>query len=127
MSKIDRIGEKNINNFGSEMVIIEYKNVHDIDVYFPEYDWIFKSATYQSFKKGKIKCPYDRNILVKHNKIYSPENCMYVPYTVNMLFTKRQNNRGKSVIGASVCKNGKYAVQCRLFNPETGKSKKKSI
>ena len=27
---------------------------------FPEYDWVFKHATYQSFKKGNIKCPYER-------------------------------------------------------------------
>ena len=27
---------------------------------FPEYDWTFKHATYQSFKKGNIKCPYER-------------------------------------------------------------------
>ena len=28
-------------------------------MYFPEYNWTFKHATYQSFKKGKIKCPYE--------------------------------------------------------------------
>lgn len=37
-SKIDRTGEENINNFGSKMVIIEYRGALDIDVYFPEYD-----------------------------------------------------------------------------------------
>lgn len=35
---IDRTGEKGINNFGSEMIIVEYKKAIDIDVYFPEYD-----------------------------------------------------------------------------------------
>ena len=34
-SKVDRIGEKNINNFGSEMVITGYRMNRDIDVYFP--------------------------------------------------------------------------------------------
>ncbi len=33
---IDRTGETRLNNFGSEMVIIEYRNARDIDVYFPE-------------------------------------------------------------------------------------------
>ncbi len=209
MSKIDRIGEKNINNFGSEMVIIEYKNVHDIDVYFPEYDWIFKSATYQSFKKGSIKCPYDRSIygvgyigegeykiwendkttkvydtwqsmlkrcynekyhkkrptyigcevykdwlnfqnfakwykdnyyevgnekmcldkdiLFKGNKIYSPDTCIFVPETINKLFIKNDKNRGESVIGATLCKNGKYQAQCNIINPETGKSKQEYL
>lgn len=35
MNKIDRTGEKAINNFGSEMIICRYNSVRDIDVYFP--------------------------------------------------------------------------------------------
>ena len=56
---IDRTGEKGINNFGSKMVIVEYRKWDDIDIYFPEYDWTLKHATYQSFKKRTIKCPYE--------------------------------------------------------------------
>ena len=59
---INRIGEKGVNNFGSEMVIVEYRNSLDIDVYFPEYNWVFKHTRYNTFKKGKIKCPYEPRI-----------------------------------------------------------------
>ena len=59
---LDRIGEESINNFGSKMVIKEYRGCMDIDVYFPEYNWTFKHATYQSFKNGKIKCPYEPKV-----------------------------------------------------------------
>ena len=59
MGKIDRIGEERVNNFGSKMVIKEYRKYKDIDVYFPEYNWIFKHARYDTFKKGNIKCPYE--------------------------------------------------------------------
>ena len=31
----------------------------DIDVYFPEYDWVFKHTRYDHFKNGNIKCPYE--------------------------------------------------------------------
>ena len=62
MKKIDRTGEKNINNFESEMVIIKYRKNNDIDVYFPEYDWIAKNRRYQEFKNGKIKCPYEPSV-----------------------------------------------------------------
>ena len=62
MAKIDRTGETRVNNFGSEMIIVEYKMNRDVDVYFPQYNWTFKEATYQSFKKGLIKCPYERRL-----------------------------------------------------------------
>ena len=54
--KIDRTGEKGVNNFGSEMVIVEYRKAIDIDVYFPEYNWTFKHGRYNAFKRGNIKC-----------------------------------------------------------------------
>ena len=210
---INKTGEKGINNFGSEMVIVDsYMRFNDkhkrnytyIDVYFPEYDWIAKGVQYDNFKKGSVKCPYekrvfgigylgegeyktkengkqtriyvtwfhmlercydekihkkrptykdcnaseefhnfqnfgewdkdnfyqiegqrmelDKDILVKHNKIYSPSTCIYVPETINKLFIKNDKNRGESVIGTTLFK-GKYVVQCSLINPETGKSK----
>ena len=51
--KIDRTGEEKLNNFGSKMVIKEYKKYSDIDVYFPEYNWTFKHTRYDSFKKRR--------------------------------------------------------------------------
>lgn len=209
MNKTDRIGEKNYNTFGSEMVIVDYKRWDNIDVYFPEYNWTAKNKEYSKFKKGEIKCPYekrvygvgylgegkykvwengkqtrvyrtwhgvlqrcydkkfqekystyikcavnekwlnfqefgkwfdnnyyeiegevmhlDKDILCKGNKIYSPENCIFVPQTINTLFTKCDNTRGDSVIGVTLTKNGKYQVQCRLINPQTGKSKQEYL
>lgn len=58
--KINRVGEEGINNFGSKMVIKEYRNNRDMDVYFPEYNWTFKHTRYDHFESGKIKCPYER-------------------------------------------------------------------
>mgnify|MGYP002672898694 CR=1 FL=1 len=209
-SKVDRIGEKGINNFGSEVIIVEYRNRIDIDVYFPEYNWTFKKAKYGNFKRGTITCPYekrvygegyigegdytawkngkitkcyntwhhmlrrcydekyherqptyigckvserflnfqnfgdwdndnyykvegeimclDKDILVKHNKIYSPETCIYVPQTINNLFTKRQNGRGDEPIGVTYNKrDDEYRAQCNLFNIKSGKSKRKYL
>ena len=48
---IDKTGEINYNNFGSKMVIKEYRCAKDIDVYFPEYDWTFEHAQYTHFKR----------------------------------------------------------------------------
>ena len=37
-TKLDRIGEKRLNNFGSKMVIVGYRMNRDIDVYLQEYN-----------------------------------------------------------------------------------------
>lgn len=217
-AKIDRTGEKNYNNFGSEMIITntymkfndKHKRNHTyIDVYFPQYNWTFYNARYEHFKNGKIKCPYERNvyrigylgegkyktsekgkitrvyatwhdmlkrcydenfhkkhptykdckvcenwlnfqnfakwyyknyyqidgermtldkdILIKGNKVYSPDTCVFVPQTINNLFIKRDKARGDLFIGTTLHKNGKYAVHCNLINPKTGKSKLKHL
>lgn len=55
-----KLGEEGYNKFGSKMIISEYRKYMDIDIYFPEYNWTFEHATYQNFKKGTIKCPYER-------------------------------------------------------------------
>ena len=41
----------------------------------------------------------DKDILIKGNKVYSPETCCFVPSEINNLFIKRQNNRGLLPIG----------------------------
>ena len=207
--KINRVGEKGINNFGSEMVIVNYRGCTDIDVYFPQYDWVYKGVQYSNFKRGNVKCPYekrtydigylgegeyktkengkitrvyqtwnnmlrrcydgeyhakestyidciaseefhnfqnfgcwdednfyevkgermelDKDILIKHNKIYSQDTCIYVPKTINNLFTKNDKYRGNLPIGTSLTKNGKYRTECQMINPETGKTKKEYL
>lgn len=211
MSKnIDRIGEKNINNFGSEMIIIGYRNAFDIDVYFPEYNWIFKKTYYSVFKDGKTKCPYeprvygkgcigegkyksringkkteayniwcgmiqrcyseknhkkqptyigcsvceewlnfqnfakwyednfyqiegermhlDKDILYKHNKIYSPKTCIFVPQRINTLFIKSDKIRGDYPIGVSYDKEqNKYSSTCKVYDFKLKKQKSKKI
>ena len=61
MSK-SRIGEINYNKYGSKMKIVAYRNAKDIDVYFEEYDWVFKNGRYGHFKDGNMRCPYDKSI-----------------------------------------------------------------
>lgn len=39
----------------------------------------------------------DKDILVKGNKVYSPETCCFVPQDINILFTRKNRIREKSV------------------------------
>lgn len=209
-TKIDRTGEIGYNNFGSKMVIVEYNNTKNIDVYFPEYDWIAKNVDYTNFKNGKISCPYekryfnvgylgegkykayengkqtkcyvswqnmlqrcydeklhkkhptykncevskewhnytnfgdwfknnyyevkgekmclDKDILHKSNKIYSPDNCIFVAENINKLFVKRDNDRGEYPIGVSYYKaRGKFRAYCHIYDFEENKTKQKFL
>ena len=60
--KIDRTGEIGYNKFGSKMVIVKYRGVRDIDISFPEYNWIAEHTQYHNFKRGEIKCPYEPSV-----------------------------------------------------------------
>ena len=56
----------------------------------------------------------DKDILIKNNKIYSPETCVFVPHDINSLFTKANTKRGKYPIGVHFKRN-KYHVQIQKY------------
>ncbi len=62
MKKIDRTGEVSYNNFGSKIIIKEYRKRKDIDVYFEKYNYTKEHVTYDNFKKGNIKCVYEPRV-----------------------------------------------------------------
>lgn len=64
---------------------------------------IFAEWVEENYKEG---FQLDKDILIKGNKIYSPETCCFVPQEINNLFTKRSNHRGEYPIGVQkVCNN----------------------
>lgn len=58
----------------------------------------------------------DKDILIKGNKIYSPQTCIFVPKRINTLFTKRQNDRGELPIGLHINNNNKIVARCNTLN-----------
>lgn len=60
------IGEKRINNFGSEMIIVEEEKSR-VKVVFPKYKWSCK-CNYKDFKRGNVGCPYEPR-LHKHGYV----------------------------------------------------------
>ena len=96
-----------------------WKNIHE-RCYNPKFHKKFQTYenctvckewnNYQTFAKwdnenyyevGNEQMALDKDILNKRNKVYSPNNCIYVPYSINSLFVKRDNERGELPIGVS--------------------------
>ena len=61
------------------------------------------------------KMNLDKDILCKGNKVYSPDTCVFVANSINVLFTKRNNSRGKYPIGVYK-KGNKFKAQLNKDN-----------
>ena len=68
-------------------------------LYYPNfYEWLHSQENFEKWYNGK-RWAIDKDILIKGNKIYSPDTCCLVPRRVNTLFTKADSNRGEYPIG----------------------------
>ena len=84
--------------------------LEDFEILKQEYNWS---------KDEKLNL--DKDILNKGNKIYSLENCVLVPDWINLLFTKRNANRGDYPIGVCYNKqNKKYLARCNINGKKIG-------
>lgn len=54
----------------------------------------------------------DKDILIKGNKIYSPNTCVFVPQRINSLLIKSNKIRGKYPIGVSIDNKNNFRVFC---------------
>lgn len=57
----------------------------------------------------------DKDILIKGNKIYSPNTVMFVPQFINKIFTKRDNDRGEYPIGVYKHSN-RFVAGCSVYD-----------
>lgn len=80
-----------------------YKNVSCCDewlLYENFYDWLHSQPNFDKWLNGE-RWHVDKDILVKGNKIYSPETCCLVPLNVNGLFSRGNTNKNKLPIGVN--------------------------
>ena len=68
----------------------------------------------------------DKDILNKNNKIYSPNNCVFVNNHINCLFTKCDSARGELPIGVSIDKRTNQ-YRAYIFNDTLKKRSMKYI
>lgn len=75
------------------------------------YEWLHEQENWEYLNKNNIKYNLDKDILIKGNKIYSPETCCLVPQNVNTLFIKRNKSRGDLPIGVTKRSNKGFYAQ----------------
>lgn len=64
----------------------------------------FQLETFNTwFLKQRVQDAWelDKDLLVKGNKVYSEENCLFLPQAVNTFLTDRANHRGKWPVGVT--------------------------
>jgi len=72
-------------------------------------EWFYKNSR-ESFE-------LDKDILIKGNKIYSPNTCCFVPAEINVLFTKI-NKRGNYPVGVYLHREGKFQASMSVNNKQ---------
>lgn len=79
-------------------------------------EWKYFSNFKQWFDKNYIDGNHlDKDILVKGNKMYSPETCCFVPQRINSILVLNKKNRGRYPIGVFMDKQGYYCSQFHWF------------
>lgn len=81
------------------------------------YEWCNRQTGFGNIDEQGKGWHLDKDILVRGNKLYSEDTCVFVPRRINILFTKADTTRGEYPIGVSfikrvsrfraVCNNGK--------------------
>lgn len=73
------------------------------------YEWLHEQENFDKWLNNDYAI--DKDIIIKNNKMYSPEACCLVPSNVNALFIKRDNCRGNFPVGVAMASNG-FKVGC---------------
>ena len=78
------------------------------------YEWCHEQVGF-----GNEGFHLDKDLLIKGNKVYSEDSCVFIPSEINSLLVKRTASRGEHLIG--VC----WSKRDKAFVSQVGKSKGK--
>ena len=73
------------------------------------YEWCHEQIGFDNDGNGN---PFhlDKDLLIKGNKVYSEDSCVFIPQGINKVLTKRESMRGEHLIGVSWKKANKAFV-----------------
>ena len=64
-------------------------------------EWVNKEVDYKGKPDGY---QFDKDLIIRGNKVYSPEACSFVPRSINMLLVDSGAIRGEYPMGVCMCK-----------------------
>ena len=85
---------------------------------FKSYEYFYEWCNNQIGFSNK-KWHLDKDLLIKGNKVYNEDSCVFIPNDINLLLTKREALRGEHLIGVYWDKTNK------AFKAQVSKSKGK--
>lgn len=91
----------------------EYKDCRICNYWLEDKERFYKWVEENYYMVGNEQMDLDKDILCKGNKVYSPDNCVFVPHTINTLLVNCRRKRGKYPIGVSY-HNGKYRAELNV-------------
>ena len=69
------------------------------------YEWCHRQVGF-----GVDGFEIDKDLLIKGNKVYSENTCVFLPQEINKVLTKRESSRGEYLIGVYWCNTKKVFV-----------------
>ena len=77
------------------------------------YEWCQEQVGFGNIDSKGIFWHLDKDILVKGNKVYSEDNCVFIPQRINNLLLKVDKARGKDLLGVFYREDkGKFMCSC---------------
>ena len=85
------------------------------------YEWCQEQIGFGVIDENSRKWQLDKDILVRGNKLYSENTCVFLPHIINSLLIKRDAERGEYLIG--VCWNKQHCKFQSRCSDGCGKQK----
>ena len=87
----------------------------DFDTFEKWLEWAKQQIGFGNTSNNGKVWPLDKDILLKGNKLYSPDYCVFIPNEINNFVTNRKADRGEYPIGVHYStKEKKYIASCSM-------------
>lgn len=75
-------------------------------------EWMYDYQSFAEWATPRYKDGWeiDKDLLVKGNKVYSPETCCFIPQHINTIIVKKNSRRGSCPIGVTYSKKDRLYV-----------------